>query len=825
MDVLAEAARQSVAASKRHRVDAPSQVQPKRTRGATARNDGVVVAAELSSGGTTEVASDASARATTDRAAAGLAASSHATRLGAGEVTQAELPAPTSWPGRRAPRPEESCPFCLHTYTVRDGLSNRRDPVSGARMHLRKCQCRTKTPPCRNCPRCKLDVKIMELPSAEAQRAACLASGCEICACQCPASGKWIEGDAASRAKFVDRARWRCRELGAIGLDWAGDASKACGPFAEAIREEAARERAAPPTSETTWPAAPTTSTAGGAQTVVSPGAVSGPSPLSPPLGRAGATDAAAAAAAVAAAAAATAAAALPAPGLVAALRREDSAATLRPLPSPVSGSPCEYAHGIKADARSSVPPGVPLGALGALATRLSPGVDVGPGWPADVGVGGGGAVDAARETSHVDTSSTGVTLPKRLPADLRDRIRCLAVKTSLENACQAPCASAAAPAASQRPGTAPHGEHGETHACHDPHAEDLRERSSSAVYAGWPTGHRAAPSSALHAVAPVATAGCSMHNQSGHAAQHGGAEDAPMLCCRAGHDHASGQNGLHVHNCSHPHEECTSECCSAPTAPPPSCLPDPLAAWRAAASGGLCPPAGPPDRAALDLLHHILHGNAGVLPLGQHAPPPHGVAALGSATLGPVGLRSLSSGMPLPEYMGLLSAVAQSQRQPGVIGSPGYAHSRMSHDATSVCCVPPDPEETQAASSRDAPDAAVLALVEEVFAGAVGSVGTQAVVDFLNRQKLATLTDVEFIELSWMRAALEPLGIPAMLLNKFLTLGRRRASAGGGRVRVGVSDSVNSGCEVPSASPAETPQKLDHPMEPRKSNAPTGVS
>ena len=55
---------------------------------------------------------------------------------------------------RKRGAPPEACPFCGHGYTVRDGLSTRLDGA-GNRMHLRRCQCRRKTPPCKNCPECK----------------------------------------------------------------------------------------------------------------------------------------------------------------------------------------------------------------------------------------------------------------------------------------------------------------------------------------------------------------------------------------------------------------------------------------------------------------------------------------------------------------------------------------------------------------------------------------------------------------------------------------------------------------------------------------------
>lgn len=54
------------------------------------------------------------------------------------------------------------------------------------RLHLRKCQCREKTPPCRNCPKCKDNVDIMSLSDIQAQFSVCqLKFRCEICSCKC----------------------------------------------------------------------------------------------------------------------------------------------------------------------------------------------------------------------------------------------------------------------------------------------------------------------------------------------------------------------------------------------------------------------------------------------------------------------------------------------------------------------------------------------------------------------------------------------------------------------------------------------------------------
>lgn len=119
---------------------------------------------------------------------------------------------------RRTEVPQETCPYCLHIYTVRDGCSTKVDS-DGKQMHNRKCQCRGKTPPCKNCPICKKIPEIMAA-SSEEQMELCQALGCEICACSCPAAGKWIESDRESREAFRVRTMKRHADLTAAG--WQG---------------------------------------------------------------------------------------------------------------------------------------------------------------------------------------------------------------------------------------------------------------------------------------------------------------------------------------------------------------------------------------------------------------------------------------------------------------------------------------------------------------------------------------------------------------------------------------------------------------------------
>ncbi|KAA6421081.1 MAG: hypothetical protein FRX49_08992 [Trebouxia sp. A1-2] len=122
---------------------------------------------------------------------------------------------------KRTAAPEETCPYCHHIYTVRDGLSTKTD-LEGNRLHLRKCQCREKTPPCRNCPMCKENSDIMALNDPNLQFQLCqVRFKCDICACRCPGAGKWVEGDGESRASYAQRTQARHGQLNAMG--WFGN--------------------------------------------------------------------------------------------------------------------------------------------------------------------------------------------------------------------------------------------------------------------------------------------------------------------------------------------------------------------------------------------------------------------------------------------------------------------------------------------------------------------------------------------------------------------------------------------------------------------------
>ena len=67
--------------------------------------------------------------------------------------------------------------------------------------------------------------------------------------------------------------------------------------------------------------------------------------------------------------------------------------------------------------------------------------------------------------------------------------------------------------------------------------------------------------------------------------------------------------------------------------------------------------------------------------------------------------------------------------------------------------------------------------MAEEVCSPA-GASAVTALIAYLKEQRVTSIADMQHIELDWMRASLEPKGITAMLLNKFLSLARKQASA-----------------------------------------------
>jgi len=118
----------------------------------------------------------------------------------------------------------ESCPFCEHTYTVRDGRAPQTD-AHGNRLQLRKCQCRERGV-CKNCPICKTspDIMVITTDTAGGQMQMCRdILECEICSCECPGAGKWVEADVESRLKYRERAVKRHRMLSTLlQASWSG---------------------------------------------------------------------------------------------------------------------------------------------------------------------------------------------------------------------------------------------------------------------------------------------------------------------------------------------------------------------------------------------------------------------------------------------------------------------------------------------------------------------------------------------------------------------------------------------------------------------------
>lgn len=118
------------------------------------------------------------------------------------------------------PIPMESCPWCNHTYTVRDGKVNTKLGPDGSLMQFRKCQCREMAPPCRNCPRCKDNGELMAADVVQQLEICRENEACDICSCECPGGGRWIEGDEDSRKKYREKTEQRHRLLAQfLGLE------------------------------------------------------------------------------------------------------------------------------------------------------------------------------------------------------------------------------------------------------------------------------------------------------------------------------------------------------------------------------------------------------------------------------------------------------------------------------------------------------------------------------------------------------------------------------------------------------------------------------
>ena len=73
-----------------------------------------------------------------------------------------------------------------------------------------------------------------------------------------------------------------------------------------------------------------------------------------------------------------------------------------------------------------------------------------------------------------------------------------------------------------------------------------------------------------------------------------------------------------------------------------------------------------------------------------------------------------------------------------------------------------------------------MLILVDEVCLEAAGEAATKALTGYLREQRVLSLADLQFLQLDWLLAALQPAGISPLLLNKFLSLAKQRAAGTG---------------------------------------------
>ena len=58
----------------------------------------------------------------------------------------------------------------------------------------------------------------------------------------------------------------------------------------------------------------------------------------------------------------------------------------------------------------------------------------------------------------------------------------------------------------------------------------------------------------------------------------------------------------------------------------------------------------------------------------------------------------------------------------------------------------------------------------------AAGQAAVVAVTQFLRAQRVTQLVDLQFLQLPWLQEALGPLGLPPLLLNKFLSMAQQHA-------------------------------------------------
>ena len=69
----------------------------------------------------------------------------------------------------------------------------------------------------------------------------------------------------------------------------------------------------------------------------------------------------------------------------------------------------------------------------------------------------------------------------------------------------------------------------------------------------------------------------------------------------------------------------------------------------------------------------------------------------------------------------------------------------------------------------------AVIKLVQDVFLEAAGPSAEHSVQDYLRSQRVTSLADLQYLQLDWLCSALQPMGIPPLLLNKFLAQAGQR--------------------------------------------------
>ena len=58
----------------------------------------------------------------------------------------------------------------------------------------------------------------------------------------------------------------------------------------------------------------------------------------------------------------------------------------------------------------------------------------------------------------------------------------------------------------------------------------------------------------------------------------------------------------------------------------------------------------------------------------------------------------------------------------------------------------------------------------------AAGEAATGALVKYLQEQRVRKREDLQFLQLDWLISALQPAGLPPLLLNKFLSLAKDHA-------------------------------------------------